>query len=237
MDHSSTGASGIAHECAHISRETCYQHCSDKQDCFLAAFDEASNLLISMVEAAVDAPDDPPLQRVDRVLAAYLGAPAAEPMLARALLIEVYGAGRAAVSRRLAVQERSAVVIHRWPIVAWRHGPGVPRPGDGRTCHVADVGIVADQWDQHGAELVSQAGAPRDRQAALRSVADITGVGSAGDLRTTTSAFVAVARQVESAASVSRRMVNSPSDCRNSARHHPALHLAKRLRDTAGDTA
>lgn len=98
-------------ERAHISRETFYQHFADKQDCFLTAFDEASNLLISMMEAAVGAPEDPPLERVDRVLETYLGALAAAPALARAFLIEVYGAGRAAVSRRLAVQERFAVAI------------------------------------------------------------------------------------------------------------------------------
>jgi AcrR family transcriptional regulator len=96
---------------AHISRETFYQHFADKQDCFLTAFDAASNLLISMMEAALGAPEDPPLQRVDRVLATYLGALAAQPALARTFLIEVYGAGRAAVSRRLAVQERFAVAI------------------------------------------------------------------------------------------------------------------------------
>ena len=96
---------------AHISRQTFYQHFADKQDCFLTAFDEASNLLISMMEAALGAPDDPPLTRVDRVLATYLGALAATPSLARTFLIEVYGAGRAAVSRRLAVQERFAAAI------------------------------------------------------------------------------------------------------------------------------
>lgn len=34
---------------------------------------------------------------------------------------------------------------------------------------VADVGSVADQWNQHGTELTGQAGALRDRQTALRS--------------------------------------------------------------------
>lgn len=94
-----------------ISRETFYQHFSDKEDCFLAAFDEASNLLIAMVEHALGSPDDPPKDRLDRVLTSYLGALAAAPMMARTFLIEVYGAGRAAVSRRLAVQERFAVAI------------------------------------------------------------------------------------------------------------------------------
>ena len=95
----------------HISRETFYQHFSDKEDCFLAAFDGASDLLIAQVEGALGSPEDPVLVRLDRVLATYLGVLAAMPTLARTFLIEVYGAGHAAVSRRLAVQERFALVI------------------------------------------------------------------------------------------------------------------------------
>jgi AcrR family transcriptional regulator len=95
----------------HISRETFYQHFSDKEDCFLAAFDTASDRLIVMVEAALGSPEDPALVRLDRVLTTYLSALAASPTLARTFLIEVYGAGRAAVSRRIAVQERYAVAI------------------------------------------------------------------------------------------------------------------------------
>lgn len=94
-----------------ISRETFYQHFSDKEDCFLAAFDAASDGLIALIEAALGAPEDPALVRLDRVLRTYLGALAAAPTLARTFLIEVYGAGRAAVSRRIAVQERYAVAI------------------------------------------------------------------------------------------------------------------------------
>lgn len=108
---------------AHISRETFYQHFTDKHECFLAAFDDASDLLISMMEAAIGAPEDPPLERVDRVLATYLGALAAAPTLARTFLIEVYGAGPAAVSRRLAVQERFAVAIGEM-ITGGRSWPG-----------------------------------------------------------------------------------------------------------------
>jgi AcrR family transcriptional regulator len=86
---------------ARISRETFY----------LAAFDEAAKLLIRMIEGALGSPDEPVLVRLDRVLSTYLGALSAAPALARTFLIEVYGAGHAAVSRRIAVQERFAVTI------------------------------------------------------------------------------------------------------------------------------
>lgn len=94
-----------------ISRETFYQHYANKEDCFLAAFDGASNLLIGLVENALGPADDPVLVRLDHALSTYLGTLAAAPTLARTFLIEVYGAGRAAVSRRIAVQERFAVAI------------------------------------------------------------------------------------------------------------------------------
>jgi AcrR family transcriptional regulator len=95
----------------HISRETFYQHFADKEDCFLAAFDVASDRLIAMVEATLGAQEDPALERLDRVLGTYLGVLSGSPTLARTFLIEVYGAGRAAVSRRIAAQERFAVAI------------------------------------------------------------------------------------------------------------------------------
>lgn len=94
-----------------ISRETFYQHFSNKQECFLAAFDQASDRLIGIMENALGSPDDPVLVRLDRVMSTYLGALSAAPTLARTFLIEVYGAGPAAVSRRIAVQERFAVAI------------------------------------------------------------------------------------------------------------------------------
>jgi AcrR family transcriptional regulator len=96
---------------AHISRETFYQHFADKQECFLAAFDGAADLLIAMVEESLGPDTDPVLVRLDRVLATYLAALAGQRALARTFLIEVYGAGRATVSRRIAVQERFALAV------------------------------------------------------------------------------------------------------------------------------
>ncbi len=95
----------------HISRETFYQHFANKEECFLAAFDQASDLLIAVIEEALGPPGDEVLDRLDRVLAVYLDTLAGFPALARTFLIEVYGAGHAAVSRRIAVQERFAVAI------------------------------------------------------------------------------------------------------------------------------
>lgn len=96
---------------AHISRQTFYEHFTNKEDCFLAAFDQAADLLIGRIEAALGPAGDPVLVRLDRVFDSWLRGLAATPELARALLVDVYSAGREAVARRLAVQERFAVVI------------------------------------------------------------------------------------------------------------------------------
>ncbi|SHN47672.1 TetR/AcrR family transcriptional regulator [Cryptosporangium aurantiacum] len=111
-EHGYAGTSvGAVLKRARISRETFYQHFTDKQDCFLAAFDDAANLLIAVIADALGPPEDPVLTRLDRVLATYLGVLSEAPTLARVFLIEVYGAGPAAVARRLAVQDRFAVAI------------------------------------------------------------------------------------------------------------------------------
>ncbi|NUP51852.1 MAG: helix-turn-helix transcriptional regulator [Catenulispora sp.] len=96
---------------AHISRQTFYEHFANKEDCFLAAFDQAADLLMARMQAALGPATDPVVERLDRVFESYLGGLAAAPELARALLVEVYGAGRAGVARRTAVQERFAVTI------------------------------------------------------------------------------------------------------------------------------
>jgi outer membrane lipoprotein SlyB len=88
---------------------------------------------------------------------------------------------------------------------------------------VADVGSVADQWDQHGAELTSQAGELRDRQATLRSTwtgdaADsaTSALGRLGDqtqaIGTRASSVGQAARQAGDALTVARNTMPPPTD-------------------------
>lgn len=109
---------------AHISRQTFYEHFANKEDCFLAAFDQAADLLMARMAAALGPETDPVVERLDRVFESYLSGLAATPELARALLVEVYSAGRAGVARRAAVQERFAVTIADAVTVGqrWRGG-------------------------------------------------------------------------------------------------------------------
>jgi AcrR family transcriptional regulator len=103
---------------AGVSKKTFYEHFSDKLDCFLAAYEAASDELLAHVRAAQDAAQpsttlkgsDPSswLARTRAGIHAYLRWLAAEPALARVFLIEVAAAGPEALERRERLRDRYA---------------------------------------------------------------------------------------------------------------------------------
>ncbi|MBO2452939.1 TetR/AcrR family transcriptional regulator [Actinomadura barringtoniae] len=98
---------------AHVSRETFYEHFTDKQDCFLAAFETSAELLLGAVTDAVGPPELPALERFDQVLTHYLDGLAADSARARTFLLEVYAAGPAAASRRHEIQRQFVQLMLR----------------------------------------------------------------------------------------------------------------------------
>ncbi len=84
---------------ARVSKRTFYEHFIDKEACFLAAYDAASETILRIVAEAA-APPAPWRERVDAAVRAYLGAMAARPDLDRAFLVEILGAGPRALARR-----------------------------------------------------------------------------------------------------------------------------------------
>jgi TetR/AcrR family transcriptional regulator len=96
---------------ARASRETFYEHFENKQDCFLAAYDEAVLRLTETLQGAA-AEGAPAARRFEQVLERYLDAMAAEPGLARTFLIEVYAAGPDAWRRRAEVLDRFGDVVY-----------------------------------------------------------------------------------------------------------------------------
>lgn len=99
---------------AGVSRETFYEHYPNKETCFLAAYDAAVARVLEAIggrpTSEAGRPDDP-LGLVDGMVARYLAVLAAEPAIARTFLIEVYGAGPAALDRRVEVQRRFAAGV------------------------------------------------------------------------------------------------------------------------------
>jgi AcrR family transcriptional regulator len=110
---------------AGVSKKTFYEHFSDKLDCFLAAYEAASDELLEHIRTAQEdageaagaegGPDgadgDPPgewLARTRAGIHAYLRWLAAEPALARVFLIEIAAAGPAALELRERMRDRYA---------------------------------------------------------------------------------------------------------------------------------
>jgi AcrR family transcriptional regulator len=92
---------------AGVSRQTFYEQFAAKEDCFMAAFDAAAELLLGHM-AAAQSPAAPRAERFAAVLGAYLDALAEHPAFARLFLVEVHAAGPAALRRRQVVQQRFA---------------------------------------------------------------------------------------------------------------------------------
>jgi AcrR family transcriptional regulator len=90
-------------ERAGVSRETFYEHFAGKEDCFLAAYELASATLRDAIAKALPPDTADPLERYDRAMAAYLETMSRERAYARVFLIDVYGAGPAALARRFRV--------------------------------------------------------------------------------------------------------------------------------------
>ncbi len=101
---------------AGVSRKTFYEQFANKEGCFLAAYDVGVDRLLAAIDDALAerAPDWLAASRA--AVEVYLARMAASPAFARAFLIEVLGAGPAALARRDVVQGRFAdqlAAIHR----------------------------------------------------------------------------------------------------------------------------
>jgi len=107
---------------AGVSKKTFYEHFQDKLECFLAAYEVASDELYEHVRAAQDgvraagasgaraapAGENAWLERTHAGIRAYLRWLAAEPALARVFLIEIAAAGPDALARRERLRDRYA---------------------------------------------------------------------------------------------------------------------------------
>lgn len=94
---------------AGVSRRTFYDLFADKEQCFLAAYDEIVERLFNDVDRAYSAGICPWPERVSAALGALLQSYAAEPELARLAMVDVLAAGPRALARRDATLRRFAV--------------------------------------------------------------------------------------------------------------------------------
>lgn len=97
---------------AGVSRRTFYDNFKDKQEAFLAAFDDIASEALRRVGAAYDASAG----FADGVIAclrAFLEFAASESQYAETLIVEVLAAGPAAIQRRNALIKALAELLHR----------------------------------------------------------------------------------------------------------------------------
>jgi AcrR family transcriptional regulator len=95
---------------AGVSRRTFYDQFEDKKDCFLATFDAFGSRLLARATELV-AGEGTWEERISRALAVILRQLTEEPSYARVALVEILGAGRAALERRDAVLDAVAALL------------------------------------------------------------------------------------------------------------------------------
>jgi AcrR family transcriptional regulator len=97
-------------ERAGISRRTFYEIFTDKEDCFLAAYQEAADHVLALVQQACSAGDTPE-RRIEDSLRAMLEFAEREPKVARTCVVEVMAAGNEARDRRALVMEQLSELV------------------------------------------------------------------------------------------------------------------------------
>jgi AcrR family transcriptional regulator len=98
-------------ERAGVSRPTFYEHFTNKDDCFLAAFDTAAGRLRDHVATAADTGGDVWRDRLRGAFTGLLGFAVAEPEAARTVIVEARAATPDAALRRVALLDSFAVCI------------------------------------------------------------------------------------------------------------------------------
>jgi AcrR family transcriptional regulator len=93
---------------AGVSRPTFYEHFSNKEDCFLAAFDTSAERLRKKVDAAARKGGEVWRDRVRFGLQALLSFASREPETARTIVVEARAASAAAVRRRVELMDEFA---------------------------------------------------------------------------------------------------------------------------------
>ena len=134
---------------AGVSRRTFYEQFKDKEDCFLAAYATGTEALIKeMVEASISVGPDADWREVLEVaIDSYVRGLAADPEFAKTFLVDVLGAGHAAVELRVQVYEQ---FVQQYVILARRAARQDPEIGDVPEVYLrAMVGGIGELVQQH----------------------------------------------------------------------------------------
>ena len=96
---------------AHASRSTFYEQFTDKEDCYLAAYQLASDYVAAQLAEAVQDTPTSLQEHLTRIFSAYLDQLARYPLSARAFLVEIRAAGVPSQQHRRAVNDQFAELV------------------------------------------------------------------------------------------------------------------------------
>lgn len=116
-----------------------YFHFPSKQSIFLSLLDEATELLVDRVEAAMEAERDP-IAKGDAALREVLRTFGGHRLLARLLLVEALGAGKEFNAKLATLHDEFAGIVKRW--LDDSIDAGVLPPLDSELASVAWFGAV-----------------------------------------------------------------------------------------------
>jgi AcrR family transcriptional regulator len=111
---------------AKVSKRTFYEHFLHKEECFLATYLAATDIVLASVEDAFEASKDRPWgEQLDAAIDAYVTALETNPALTRAALVEIHAAGPRALERRREVHDAFAKMLRAFTTRTRRKHPEV----------------------------------------------------------------------------------------------------------------
>jgi AcrR family transcriptional regulator/DNA-binding MarR family transcriptional regulator len=135
---------------ARVSRKTFYDVFADREDCFLAAFEQTHSQAWRAASDACD-PESAWRERVRSGLGRLLMLVEEEPGLARLWIVEALGAGQRVLARRAEALDEFAKVIHRGRFAA---------KGERQPPELAALGVVGGVCTVLHARLLNDADGP-----------------------------------------------------------------------------
>ena len=119
--YAEASAERIARE-AGMSKATFYEHFANKEECILALFDRAAEVVLAAMATAAQRAGGDPVERLKAGTRAFLREVATHPEASQTLLVEIIGAGPAAAHRRDQIMQTFADVMYAENTAAARGG-------------------------------------------------------------------------------------------------------------------
>ena len=152
--YAAASATSIARR-AGMSKATFYAHFGNKEDCILALYDRANEVVAEAIAAAASAAGTDGTARLQAATRAYLQAVAGEPEFTHVLVVEIIAAGPRAIAKRDQAMQLFADVLNAENAAAARLGssPRFASPHDA----FAIVGGITELVSRH-----ARRGEPKD---------------------------------------------------------------------------